>query len=87
MAKVLSDCLSSICYIENHICLVSYTGILRYSFPGLNFEEILSKQGTELHAEQVRSRSKHILLLEHDVKTVFAYEIFTEHLKTFGKCK
>ena len=75
---------SSICYLENHIFLVSDTGILKYSVPDRSFEEILSKQDTGLQPYQVLSKGKDILFSEPEVKKVFAYDTFTKNLRTFA---
>ena len=64
MTKAPSEGLSSICYIENQIFLVSDTGILKYSLPGRTFEEILSKQDSGFQAYQVRSKGKDIIFSE-----------------------
>lgn len=44
--KAAREGFSIICYLENHIFLVSNVRILEYSLPGRSFEEILSKQDT-----------------------------------------
>ena len=60
--KAPSKGLPSICYLENHIFLVSNAGILEYSLPGRSFEEILSKQDTAFQFfTEVGSKGKDIV--------------------------
>ena len=58
LAKAPSEGLSSICYLENYIFLVSDTEFLKYSLPGKTFEETLSQQDTEFRHYQVCSKGK-----------------------------
>ena len=83
VTKAPSEGLLSICYLENHIFLVTNTGILKYSLPRRTSEEILSKQGTGFQSYQVRSKDKDILFSEPGVKKVFAYDIFFKKLRIF----
>ena len=84
MTKAPSEGLSSICYFENHILLVSDTGILKYSLLGGTFEEFLSKQDTGFQTYQVRSKGKDILFSEPEARKVFVYDIFTKNLRAFA---